>query len=194
MKEIILPEPKIKGEVSLEETLLKRRSIRNFSDKELSKEIISQILWASYGISDKRSNFHTAPSAGAIFPIEIYAVISEGIFNYLPKEHKLILQKEGDLRKDLSKACYGQHFVEQASINVIIVGVYERITPHYGERGIQYTIQETGHIAQNIHLQAVALNLGSVPVGAFSEQEVSKVLSLKRGEKPLYVIPVGYPK
>lgn len=191
-KEIALPQPKLTSQVSLEETISQRRSKRKFSSQQLSQEQISQLLWSAQGITDQGRGFRGAPSAGALYPMEIYLASKDGLFHYLPQGHKLEQVFKKDIRRELAAASLGQGFVHQAPINIVIAAVFERITSHYGSRGRRYTDIEVGHIAQNVHLQAVALGLGSVPVGAFDDQRVKKVLKLAEEEEPLYIIPVGY--
>jgi len=194
-KEIILPSPSLKGNVSLEEAIFKRRSHREFLDRDLDLNQISQILWAGQGITLERFGikFRTAPSAGALYPIEIYLLTKEGVFHYLPSEHKLIQIIDKDLREKLSISCWGQSFIKEAPLSIVICAVYARTTQKYGQRGIRYVHIEVGHVAQNIILEATALGLASVCVGAFDDSEVKDLLSLSR-EEPLYIIPIGYPK
>ncbi len=190
---IKLPKPKFKSEVSLEEALLKRKSYRRFLNKKLSLEEISQILWAGQGIT--RGNFfRTVPSAGALYPIELYAVLEEGVFHYIPHEHALELIKKGDVRYDLMKAALYQEYILEAPLNVIIAAVFSRTTYKYGDRGIRYVLFEAGHVSQNIYLQCVSLKLGTVAIGAFYDEEVKRVLSLPKDHDPLYIMPVGYPR
>jgi len=192
-KQVQLPQPKTKGRVSLEEAISKRRSVRNFSKAELSLEEISQLLWAGQGITSQRSNFsfRTAPSAGALYPIEIYFVSKDGLFHYLSVGHSLELIDDKDLRVNLADACLGQKSVKDAAIDIIITGVANRITVKYGQRGIRYMLLEAGHIAQNILLEAVALDLAAVPIGAFDDLTVAKVLGLTKEYQVIYVIAVG---
>lgn len=190
---IVLPLPDTKGKVPLETTILKRRSIRSFTDQTLNLAEIGQLLWAAQGITD-RKGLRAAPSAGALYPLEIYVVKEDGFFHYLPEGHKLRRLSERDLRRPLQSAALSQSWVGEAAVDIIICAVYERVTSGYGKRGIRYTDIEVGHAAQNIHLQAVALGLGSVPIGAFSDDGVARVLSLPDEEIPLYIIPVGYRK
>jgi len=192
MKVINLPAPNLKGKISLEETVAERRSKRRYLQRSLSPEQIGQLLWAAQGITEKKRSYRAAPSAGATYPLETYTVTAEGVYRYLPREHKLGLIKEGDLRDSLTQAAWGQSFISEAPLNIVLTAVYSRTTGTYGQRGIQYVHIEVGHVAENIHLQAVALGLGSVPVGAFSDEAVKKVLGLDRNEQPLYIIPVGY--
>lgn len=195
-KIIELSSPTVKGSISVEEAILKRRSIRSFSSKELSLNQISQLLWSAQGITARGGGlaFRSAPSAGALYPMEVYIAKTDGIFHYLPEGHKLEMISPRDVRKELSKASWGQDFVYQAPVDIVLCAVYSRITSKYGERGIRYAHIEAGHIAENIHLQAVSMSLGSVPVGAFDDDEVKKILSVSNDCEPLYIIPVGYPK
>ncbi|MBI4974253.1 MAG: SagB/ThcOx family dehydrogenase, partial [Candidatus Omnitrophica bacterium] len=163
MKTINLPKPRLKGSVSVEEAIQKRRSVRSYSPKEISLEDISQLLWACQGITDERMAFRASPSAGALYPLEIYLVKVDGVFHYVNEGHKLELVSNKDARKDLAEAAWGQSPIRDANINIIVCAVYERVTSKYGERGIRYTDIEAGHAAQNVFLQAVALGLYSVP-------------------------------
>ncbi|MDD5566192.1 MAG: SagB/ThcOx family dehydrogenase [Candidatus Omnitrophica bacterium] len=193
-KELQLPPPKSKGAVSLEEVIAKRRSHRSFNNQELSLAQISQLLWAAQGITERKGghSLRNAPSAGALYPMEIYALTKDGLYHYLPQSHTLEVLSEGDLRGKLSGVSLGQASVSNAPLDIVICAVYERVTSKYRERGNRYVAIEAGHIAQNIHLQAVALGLVSVPVGAFSDEEVQKALNLPADCIPLYIIPVGY--
>jgi len=154
-------------------------------------EQISQLLWACQGITDSRG-LRAAPSAGALYPLEVYLVKEDGVYRYIPEGHKLEKRSDKNVKKELAGASWGQHFVEEASIGIVICAAYERVTSRYGERGIRYTDIEVGHAAENVHLEAVSLGLSSVPVGAFNDGAVSKILNLSDGEKPIYIIPVGY--
>ncbi len=192
LKEIVMPVPWTSGKVSLEEAIARRRSCRRFFPRELTAEQISQLLWSAAGITESKKGHRAAPSAGATYPIEIYLLTGKGLFHYVPDGHKLLVVGETDLRSELSQACHDQAFVAQTPASLVITCIYNRTTGRYGERGIRYVHIEAGHIAENVHLQAVALGLGSVPVGAFDDDWVKKVLGLPRQEEPLYVIPVGY--
>ncbi len=193
---IELPKPRQKSNISLEESLKERRSVREFSEQALTLNEVSQLLWAAQGITEPAGG-RTAPSAGALYPLKIYLVagvvkdLSAGVYRYETFKHQLIKIKEGDRRIPLSEAAIGQPWLKKAAVNFVITAVYEITTRKYGERGIRYVHIETGHIAQNLLLQAVALGLGAVPVGAFYDNEVKKVLDLKENEQPLYIIPVG---
>ena len=193
---IALPTPQLKGSFSLEETLQNRRSIREYSSTPLNLDEVSQILWAAQGITSDWGG-RTAPSAGALYPLELYLVtgnvegLTSGVYKYLPSGHELISVKDGDVRKTLSSAASNQSCVKDSAISIVISCVYERTTNKYGDRGIMYVHLEAGHVAQNICLQVTALGLGAVPVGAFEDQKVIEVIGMNKNESPLYIIPVG---
>jgi len=191
---ISLPEPKLKRTMSLEEAIQRRRSKRSYISQELTLEEISQLLWSVQGITDERRGFRAAPSAGALYPLEIYLVKADGLYRYIPDGHRIKRLSEKDLRRPLAQAALWQGFVAQAPIDIVICAVYERVTSKYGKRGVRYTDIEVGHAAQNLHLQAIVLGLGSVPIGAFDDDAVKKVLSLPKDHQPLYIIPVGHVK
>lgn len=193
---IKLPEPKTDGSVSVEKALSQRRSRRNLLEEKIRLEDLSQILWAAQGIT-KGEKFRTAPSAGALYPMEIYVVVGNvenikaGIYKYKPYDNELVKILYGDVRKDLFKACLWQNFIEKTPLTIIIAAVYERVTKKYGERGKMYVHMEAGHIGQNIYLQCESLKLGTVAVGAFLDEEVKKILRLEKEETPLYIFPIG---
>jgi len=191
-----LPEPRLKSEISLEEALLKRRSIREYANLPLTLEDVSQLLWAAQGITTGWGG-RTAPSAGALYPLEVYLVVGNvenlaaGVYKYKPERHELVKVRDDDVREELAKAALGQNWVMEAAIDIVIAAVYERTTKKYGDRGVRYTHMEAGHAAQNIYLQAAALDLGMVTIGAFYDDQVKDILDMPRNETPLYVIPVG---
>ena len=193
---IELPEPRLTGDTSVEEALSTRRSIREYRDEPLTLSDVSQLLWAAQGITDKRG-FRTAPSAGALYPLELYLVagnvtdIPAGIYKYSPYKHNLTRIVDGDKRDALSDAALEQECVRRCSAAIVFSAVYERTTGKYGKRGIRYVHIEVGHAAENLHLQAVSLNLGTVAVGAFFDDEVKQIMNLPEDEEPLYIMPVG---
>lgn len=168
-----------------------RRSRRNFLPQPLTLEQISQLAWAAQG-QDAGSKYRTTPSAGATYPLELFVVTSEGFFRYLPVKHFLEKLTEQDLRSALASAALGQGFVADAPLTLVVAAEFARTTERYGKRGIRYVYMEAGHAAQNVHLQAEALGLGSVAVGAFDDSSVSKVLSLPDYLEPIYMVTVGY--
>lgn len=189
---LTLPAPRLKGEMSLEEALAKRRSIRSFTSTPLSLDEISQLLWAGQGITEPNRWLRTAPSAGATYPYELYVVNKEGVFHYIPKGHRLEKIKEGNVLEELSSSAFGQASVRDAGAVFILSAIYER-TARYGDRAKMFVHIEAGHIAQNILLQAVALKLGAVPVGAFNPDRAKEVTGIPEGEI-VYLIPVGHPR
>ncbi|MEE8167900.1 MAG: SagB/ThcOx family dehydrogenase [Candidatus Hydrothermarchaeales archaeon] len=194
MKEIKLPEPKYKGDVSVEEAILRRRSIRDFSSKSISIENLSQILWAAQGITGREGGYklRAAPSAGALYPVEIYVVMEEGVYHYDPKEHMLHQTSNEDSREKLCRAALSQEFIAEAPVDIVITAVFERTRIKYGERDVRYVYAEAGHVSQNIYLQCVALDLGTVTVGAFHDERVQNVLGIPSDHMPIYIMPVGY--
>ncbi len=193
MERIKLPQPKTSGIVTLEEVLSKRRSVRSYTDKELNIEQISQLLWAAQGMTDSRG-FRTAPSAGALYPLNIYLTKSDGTYTYDANNHELIKLSESDIRRLLYAAGLYQEAIADAPVVFVITAVFQRTTKKYGDRGIQYVYLEAGHAAQNLILQATAIDLGGVPIGAFVDEQVSDIMALSGKETPIYIIPVGYPE
>lgn len=197
---IKLPEPKYKSKISIEKALVERRSVREYrlpkAGGRLSLAEVSQLLWAAQGITSPEG-LRTAPSAGALYPLEIYVVVGEveglsgGIYKYRPHGHELVRTMEGDKRAELCKAALGQSCVKDSAAVIVFSSFYERITRKYGQRGIRYTHMEAGHAAQNVYLQAVPLNIGTVVVGAFYDDEVKQVMNMSNKEQPLYLMPVG---
>jgi SagB-type dehydrogenase family enzyme len=190
---IILPEPRLKSVTSIEEAIAKRRSIREYSKDELTLKEISQLLWAAQGITNEKG-FRTAPSAGALYPIEIYLVTKKGVFKYEPLGHYIYMILKGDVRNELAKAALGQDWVAKAPVSIVITGVYERTAKKYGNRGERYVLMEAGHVSQNIYLQCTSLGLGTVAVGAFYDLQVQEVLKIPKDHRPLYIMPVGRKK
>ncbi len=195
---ITLPEPIYDSETSLEEALLARRSVRSFGEEPITLQQLSQLFWAGQGITDP-SGKRTAPSAGALYPLKLYVVVGNveglaaGVYEYEPETHTLVKIMDGDQRQSLSQAALGQTSVQQGAVDIVITAIYEITTVKYGERGIRYVHMEAGHAAQNISLEAVALELGAVTAGAFDDADVQQVLELPEDEVPLYIIPVGNP-
>ncbi len=191
---IQLPAPSRSGVVSLEEALAQRRSVREFSRGDLTLPQLSQLLWAAQGITS-REGYRTAPSAGALYPLETYVVVPAGLYHYTPVRHQLNLVSAGDFRRPLFRAALEQQAIIEASAVFVIAAVYERTARKYGPaRAERYAHLEAGHAAQNLLLEAVALGLGAVPMGAFQDAEVKKLLEFPRNCEPLYLIPVGTPR
>jgi SagB-type dehydrogenase family enzyme len=194
---IKLSEPRVDSDISIEQTLLRRRSIRNYKGKSLTFDEVSQLLWAAQGITETRYSFRTAPSAGALYPLETYVVVGDvenltpGVYQYAPNHHQIIKIVDGDIRQELALAALGQEWVREGATNIVFTSIYERTTQKYGERGIRYVHMEVGHVSQNVYLQAVALGLGTVVIGAFFDDSIKELLNLPENEQPLYIMPVG---
>jgi SagB-type dehydrogenase family enzyme len=194
---VSLPSPRPASAVSVEEALASRRSVRDFADAGLSFEDMAQLLWAAQGITHAEG-LRTAPSAGALYPLEVYlvagrvATLPAGIYRYDPRRHQLAPTALGDRRPGLAAAALHQTWIADAPAVVVIAAVYRRTDAKYGDRGERYVHIETGHAAENVCLQAVALGLGTTVVGAFSDVGVKRLLGLGE-EQPLLLIPVGKP-
>lgn len=195
-KDINLPEPRLDSAISLEKVLCARRSLREFSGEPLELSQIAQLLWAAQGVTGAEAH-RTSPSAGGLYGLELYLIAANvnglpaGIYRYEILTHELVSLIEGDTRQRLFRSALEQTSISQAPAIFALAGVYERISAKYGERGVRYTHMEAGHAAQNLLLQAVALGLGAVLVGAFDDAKVRRVLKLSKQEAPLYLIPVG---
>ena len=201
----ILPSYITDGGMSVEKALANRRSRRNFQNKAISTNQLSQILWAAYGITlpvpdvpNLRGGLRTTPSAGALYPLEIYVIVGNvegmepGVYRYVSEEHKLVRVVDGDVRNELADAALGQRMVREAPVSVFYSAVFSRMTGRYGERGILYAYIELGHSAQNVYLQAEALGLGTVAIGAFDDDRIRQILNLPDDEEPVYLMPIGY--
>jgi len=195
---ISLPAPRVDGDFSVERALRERRSVREFSRAALTTAEVSQLLWAAQGVT-RRDGLRTAPSAGALYPLELHLVVGAaqglepGIYKYVPDGHKLVRKVSGEQRRGLAAAALGQECVADAAVVLAFAAVERRTTRKYGSRGARYILIEVGHAAQNVLLQASALGLGAVAVGAFDDAKVAALLNLPPEEAPLYLIPLGRP-
>ncbi len=198
MTVVQLPSPELYPEASLGDALQGRRSVRAYARQSLSLQQIAQLLWAAQG-SNHPSGLRTAPSAGALYPLDVLLVagdvagLDEGVYRYRPARHALELLRSGDRRAPLARAAFGQAWLASGAAVLVIVATYERTTRKYGERGRRYVHIEVGHAAQNALLQAAALGLGAAVVGAFDDGAVARLLDLPASERPLYLLPVGRP-
>ncbi|MCL5992222.1 MAG: SagB/ThcOx family dehydrogenase [Bacteroidetes bacterium] len=206
---IKLPEPILKSNVSIEEALLQRRSVREYADEPLTMQELSQLLWSAYGITQHafngpdflRGGFRTTPSAGALYPLEFHVIagnvdgLEPGIYHYNSEKHVLSKVIDSDKRKDISEAALQQEMFETAPVTIVIAAEVARTASKYGARGREhYVWLEAGHSAQNICLQCVSLNLGTCTVGAFDDAKIIRILNLKGEEEPVYLLPVGRKK
>jgi len=190
-KIIQLSEPIKTGRMSLEQAIASRRSRRDFLPQPLALEQIGQLAWAAQG-KEAGGRYRTTPSAGATYPLELFIVTTDGLFHYLPGKHVIEQLTGQDLRAKLASAAWGQEFIAAAPVTLVFAAEFSRTTGHYGKRGIRYVYMEAGHAAQNVHLQAESLGLGSVAVGAFDDTDVKKALSLPDHFEPVYMVTIGY--
>jgi SagB-type dehydrogenase family enzyme len=193
---VALPRPRLDGELAVEKALLRRRSIREYAGGALTLGEVSQLLWAAQGITHALG-YRTAPSAGALYPLEVYLVVGNvaelhpGVYRDDPRTHTLSAVAAGDQRPALSAAALDQTCVAEAATALVFCVVYHRVTVKYGERGVRYAHMEIGHAAQNVYLQAQSLRLGTVVVGAFQDDRVKKVIGADSNEQPLCIMPIG---
>ena len=185
-----LPSPKLDGSVSVEKALAQRRSIRTYKDEALSLAEVSQILWAAQGITDAKSGKRTAPSARASYLLELYLIsgnvsgLPQGMYKYQPEGHGLSEITGGDVKTKLFEAA-GQASIKSAPAALVFTGDTER------SRTPELMYLEAGHAAQNVYLQAVSLELGTVVMAGFKPEEVGKALSIPPDEKVIYIMPLG---
>jgi SagB-type dehydrogenase family enzyme len=200
--EIALPSPSYKGTVSVEEALKARRTHRSFQSRPLTLKQFSQILWGAYGVSAQKygSFLKTAPSAGALYPLDIYGVVGQGsvetlapgIYHFRPENHAVELIKQRDLRAEVARHALQQMWMAKAPLMLVITGEYNRSSIKYGLRGATYTHIEAGHVGQNVFLQAEAIGLKAGIVGAFNNRGVVATMGLPPSHDPLLIMPVGY--
>jgi SagB-type dehydrogenase family enzyme len=180
----------------VESALQQRRSVRTYEREAMTLDEVSQLLWAAQGVT-REEGYRTAPSAGALYPLEVYVVagqvegLDEGVYRYRPEDHTLRATASGDRREDLARAALDQTWVRAGAVAIVITAVYERTKRKYGNRGVRYARMEAGHAAQNIYLQATTLTLGTVLVGAFDDDAVRALMNVADDETPLAIMPVG---
>lgn len=190
-----LPEPRRDGPLSVEQALLNRRSTRAFNNDPLSLAELSQLAWSAQGVTSPRG-YRTAPSAGALYPLEVFIFagrvegLDAGVYKYDPR-HSVAKIAAGDRRADLARAALNQSFIATAPVVFLFCAVFARMTDKYGERGRRYVFMEVGHAAQNLCLQAVAQGMGTTVVGAFQDDRVGDMIALAPNEWPIYIVAVG---
>jgi SagB-type dehydrogenase family enzyme len=195
---IALPPPDRTGSVALEALLDRRRSEREFAERPLELSRLAQVLWAGLG-RNRPAGGRTVPSAGALYPLDLYAVagdvrdLAPGVYRYDPASHTLLPMGPEDRRRELAGAALGQTWIADAPVTLVVAAVYARSTGKYGDRGVRYARIEVGLVAQNVYLQAAALDLGTTFVGAFHDDAVREVLGLPDDVAPLALLPVGTP-
>jgi SagB-type dehydrogenase family enzyme len=187
-----LPPPETRGSLGLEAALARRSCKRSYTGAPLSRGELGQLLWAGQGRSD--SGQRTCPSAGATFPLELDAVAPDGLWHYEAGRHRLRSLQQTDLRGELAAASLGQHAVADAGADLVIAADVSRTARRYGDRAERYVLMEAGHCAQNLLLQATALGLGAVPIGAFDDPRIDRLLGLPSAQQTLYLVAVGHPR
>lgn len=194
---VTLPEAQHDGGMSVERAIAQRRSVREFSAIPITLRQLGQLLWAAQGITSDDGR-RASPSAGALYPLEVYVLagnvesLAPGVYHYEPVGHRLTRVYGGDARQVLAAAALGQHAIVEAAAVIVLTAVVERTAHKYGRRAERYVDMEAGHAAQNLWLQAVALHLGLVSMGAFDDAEVREALHLPRDQQPLYILPTGH--
>lgn len=198
---MILPDPKTQGDVSVEQAIHSRRTVRSFSPEAMGLSQLSQLLWAAQGITEEASGLRSVPSAGALYPTEIYAAtgrntvegLDAGVHRYRPAIHGLDRIGGRDIRPDLGRVSLSQMWLANAPVVIVICSEYARLTGKYGQRGVRYAMIEAGHAGENIFLQARASGLAAGIVGAFIDGDVARVMNIPAAHEPLLIMPVGYP-
>jgi len=195
-----LPFPTWEGTISVEEAIKNRRTNRSFSNRALSLAQLSQLLWAAGGITENQGFKRAAPSAGALYPMDVYIVVGNrsvttieaGVYHYQSSGHQMSRVVQGDLRSLVAKVALSQNWMARAPVTMVITAEYNRASVKYGKRGIRYGMIEAGHIGQNIFLQAQALGLAAGIVGAFQDSKIIDVMKINTAHEPLLLMPVGY--
>lgn len=185
-----LPAPVTDGPVSLERAIRLRRSVREYRPDALPIATIGQLLWAGQGITSADGK-RAAPSAGALYPLELYAVSPSQVIHYLPDGHRIEARATTDLRRELRTAAFGQAHVAAAPVVIVVAALADRTRRKYGSRASAFVEREAGHAAQNILLAGAALGLAAVPVGSVDTARCADALALPSGQHVLYLIPVG---
>lgn len=192
--EVQLPAPLTSGKMSLEKTIARRRCVREFEDRVLTPGQIAQLCWAGQGITQALAGLRAAPSAGALYPIELYVATAEALRHYRPESGTLKQHSREDVRAELRRFAIDQEMITEAPATFVIAAAVKRTERKYGSRAERYCFMEAGHVAQNMLLQATALKLGGVPIGAFEDRRVATLLKLPRAQRVLYLLPIGYPR
>jgi len=194
--EIALPAAELAGGALLARTMQRRRSVRRWRQGPLELSQVALLLWAAQGVTDA-AGLRTAPSAGALYPLEIDLVarrveaLATGLYRYLPVRHSLWRRAEGDRFPALAAAAHDQGWLAGCAALLAISAIERRTASKYGARAGRYVAIEVGCAAQNAYLAATALGLGTTLVGAFDEDRVARLLELEPGCRPLALLPVG---
>jgi SagB-type dehydrogenase family enzyme len=197
-----LPAPKVNSNISVEETLFKRRSRRGYKQTSISPGELSQMLWAAYGVTHPLNNMgdglKTCPSADGQYPLSIYVLagnvtdLPKGVYKFNPAGHKLTGLMNRDKKAEICSAAENQIMIKEAPIVLVYTGIPEKLLASGQEIKLRWTNMEVGHSAQNVYLQATALNMGTCAIGSFNEKKVRQILNIPVNEQILYMMPVGY--
>jgi len=190
---ITLPAAPTSSGLSIQDAMGRRRSIRAFSQRQLTWTQIGQLVWAAQGVSDPEAGLRTAPSAGALYPLEVDVVVASGVFRYQPEGHTLAPRSAENIREAISRAAHDQAWLADAPCLLSFAAVVGRTARKYGSRAMRYVYLEAGHAAQNSLLMAAELGLRAAPVGAFDDAAMATTLGLERTAEPIYLVAVGWP-
>ncbi len=195
---VVLPDPRGFRGLSTEEALENRRSVRTYANEPLSLDALSRLLHAAQGVTEERLGFRAAPSAGALYPVEVYPVVHSvsglpsGLYHYAVREHALERLQQRDLRGAVTQAGLYQGFLGQANVCFVLSAVFQRTRWKYHERAYRYVLLEVGHVGQNLYLQATSMGLGACAVGAFLDDALNDLLRVDGLEEAaLYMVSVG---
>jgi len=192
--EVVLPAPVTDGQTSLEAAIASRRSVKEFTDERLTWAEIGQLMWAAQGITEPERGFRAAPSAGAMYPLHIYAVTPDGLYHYVPVGHRLERLPVADALEVFRGVTANQTAIQEAPCTVIVAAAFDGPRERFGVRADGFVYMEAGHVGQNLQLQAGALGLSSLPVGGFDPERVAEALSLPDDHTPVYTMPIGHPR
>jgi SagB-type dehydrogenase family enzyme len=195
-----LPAPDLAGGLSAAEAIAARRSTRDYVASPMSAAELSRLLYLTSGIAaDKYGNARrTAPSSGALYPIEVYAVvhrvegIEPGVYHYAYREHALEQVRTGDLRQHVVDHGIAQEFLGECGVVLYLTMIMQRMRPKYQDRSYRYGLLEAGHLGENAYLAAVSMGLGACGVGAFMDDAMNEMLGVDGVEEAaVYMLAAG---
>ena len=199
-----LPSPQLTGNMSVEQAIEDRRSVREYNDEPINISDVSQLLWAGQGITDPQYGLRAAPSAGQVYPLELYVIVGTGgvtglpagEYLYVPENNTLEKLINGDLRAQLATIADGQPWVQQGQVDIVITGNYQKMIDKYPDVPLstRFVNLEAGHVGETIYLQAEPLGLATVSIGSFNENQMISLMHLQVNEEPIYIFPIGHPK
>lgn len=199
-RQITLPTPGDQGGLSTEQAIRQRRSTRDFSGQPMTLQQLSRILFFMGGLNSERwgHQLRTAPSSGALYPIEVYPVvhgvegIQPGLYHYGVKQHTLAELRIGNLRDTVVRQALMQQFLGTANVVLFMTVIFQRMRFKYQDRTYRYGLIEAGHLGQNIYLAATSMGLGACAVGAFMDDEINAMLGVDgKTEAAIYMLAVG---